>query len=61
MMILRESATADARCSIKMWYIAQTLIKLGIDVMAISPDPNFREFISNKTQEDIDDITNNLF
>ncbi|WP_099291731.1 MULTISPECIES: hypothetical protein [unclassified Butyricimonas] len=51
----------DSRCSIKMWYIAQTLIKLGIDVMAISPDPNFREFISNKTQEDIDDITNNLF
>ncbi len=48
------------QCSIKMWYIAQTLIKLGIDVMAISPDPNFRKFISTKTQEYIDDLTNNL-
>lgn len=48
------------QCSIKMWYIAQTLIKLGIDVMAISPDPNFRKFISTRTQEDIDDLTNNL-
>lgn len=49
------------RCSIKMWYIAQTLIKLGIDVMAISPDPNFRNFISTKTQEDIEELINSLF
>ncbi len=49
----------NEKCSIKMWYIAQTLIKLGIDVLAISPDPNFRRFITDMTQEKIDEITNN--
>lgn len=47
------------KCSIKMWYIAQTLIKLGIDILAISPDPNFRKFITDMTQERIDELINN--
>ncbi len=41
--------------TVKMWYIARTLMKLGIDVLAINQDPIFHEIV-NKTQEEIERI-----
>jgi hypothetical protein len=41
--------------TVKMWYIARTLMKLGIDVLAINQDPVFHDVV-NRTQEDIENI-----
>lgn len=44
-----------SQVTVKMWYIARTLMKLGIDVLAINQDPIFHEIV-NKTQEEIASI-----
>lgn len=41
--------------TVKMWYIARTLIKLGIDVLAINQDPVFHKVV-NMTQAEIESI-----
>lgn len=41
--------------TVKMWYIARLLMKLGVDVLAINSDPVFHEVV-NKTQAEIEQL-----